>query len=175
MNDFITLITRRRSVRRYAEAPLQPSEVEQLMKAAFLAPSSKNSCPWEFVLVEDKAMLKTLAACKPAGATSVEHCALAIVVLTDPLKTEACIEDATVAATYIQLQAEAMDLGSCWVQVHNRQTASGSDSEQYVKDALGIPYTFHVGCIVTLGRKAKAKPLHGEEKFQWEKVHIATY
>ncbi|GHT87199.1 hypothetical protein FACS189420_2300 [Bacteroidia bacterium] len=40
-----------------------------------------------------------------------------------PLQSAAPIEDATIAATYIQLQAEDLDLGSCWSQVAGRETS----------------------------------------------------
>jgi nitroreductase len=174
MNYFAELVTNRRSVRQYLDEPLLPSEVEQIMKAALMSPSSKNSRPWQFILVENKEMLQKLSASKSSGASFVAGCALAIVVLTDPLLSEAYVEDAAIAATYIQLQAEDLGLGSCWVQIRGRERADGYDSEQYLRDLLGIPSHLTVGCLVAIGRKAKAGKPHSEEKLQWEKLHIGT-
>ena len=175
MNSFAELITNRRSIRQYTEEALLPSEVEQIMKAALMSPTSKNSRPWQFVLVEDKEVLKKLSFCKPTGATFIADCALAIIVLTDPMQSGACVEDASIAATYIQLQAEDLGLGSCWVQIRGRETESGQDSEQYVRDLLDIPLQLVVGCIVSIGHKVKAGNPHNEEKLQWEKLHIEKY
>ena len=175
MNRFAELITTRRSVRQYTGEALLPEEVEQIMRAALLSPSSKNSRPWEFVLVEDKALLKQLSLCKSSGAAMLEHCALAVVVLTDPLQSEAYIEDSAIAATYIQLQAEDSGLGTCWVQIRGRETADGYDSEQYLRDLLNIPLQLFVGCIIAIGHKAKESQPHDGEKLQWEKLHIGKY
>ncbi|GHV58157.1 NAD(P)H nitroreductase [Bacteroidia bacterium] len=175
MNRFSELITTRRSVRQYTDEPLLPAEVEQIMRSALLSPSSKNSRSWQFVLVEDKEMLKKLSLCKSSGAIPLENCAVAIVVMTDPLQSEAYIEDSSIAATYIQLQVEDLGLGSCWIQIRGRETADGYDSEQYVRDLLDIPLQLSVGCIIAIGRKARESKPHDEEKLQWEKLHIGKY
>ena len=175
MNSFSELVTKRRSTRQYADEVILPTEVELIMRAALVAPSSKNSRSWEFVLIEDKAMLQQLSLCKSSGAAFLENCALAVVVLTDPLQSEAYVEDSAIAATYIQLQAEDLGLGSCWVQIRGRETADGYDSEQYVRDLLDIPLQLFVGCIIAIGHKAKEGKPHDEEKLQWEKLHIGKY
>jgi nitroreductase len=162
-------------VRQYTGDPLLPHEVEQIMKSALMAPTSKNSRSWQFVLVEDRETLKNLSACKVSTASFIEHCALAIVVTTDPLQSEAHVEDAAIAATYIQLQAEDLGLGTCWCQIKGRETADGRDSEQYVKDLLDIPLQLSIGSIIAIGRKARVPKPHDESKLQWEKLHIGKY
>ncbi|MDR0865081.1 MAG: nitroreductase family protein [Candidatus Symbiothrix sp.] len=175
MNNFAELIIHRRSVRQYTDEPLLPSEVEQILKTALMSPSSKNSRSWQFVLVENKETLQKLSVCKSTGAKFIENCALAVVVLTDPLQSEAHLEDAAIAATYLQLQAEDLGLGSCWVQIRGRETEAGYDSEQYVRDLLEIPLQLSVGCIVTIGHKERVGKPHSEEKLQWEKLHLGKY
>ncbi|MDL2224019.1 nitroreductase family protein [Bacteroidales bacterium OttesenSCG-928-M06] len=175
MNNFENLIINRRSIRHYTEEPLLPSQVEQIMRATLIAPSSKNSRPCQFVLIEDKEALKKLSLCKSSGASFLEDCALAIVVLSDPIQSIAHIEDASIASTYIQLQAEDLGLGSCWIQISGRETAEGYDSEQYVRDMLNIPLQLTVNCIIAIGHKAKAGKPHDIEKLQWEKIHIEKY
>ena len=77
-----------------------------------MAPTSKSSRAWHFVVVEDSKQLELLSKCKVSGAGPVAGCALAIVVAVDAKITEPWIEDASIAATYIQLQAEDLGLGS---------------------------------------------------------------
>jgi nitroreductase len=175
MNNFAELIINRRSVRHYTGEPLLPHEVEQIMKAALMAPTSKNSRSWQFVLVEDREMLKNLAACKVSTASFIEHCALAVVVTSDPLQSEAHVEDAAIAATYIQLQAEDLGFGSCWCQIKGRETAGGYDSEQYVRDLLDIPLQLSVGSIIAIGHKARVPKPHDESKLRWENLHAGKY
>jgi nitroreductase len=175
MSNFLKLATTRRSIRQYTDERLSAEDVSDILRSALLSPSSKNSRSWEFVLVEDKARLKQLSLCKSSGAGFLEDCALAVVVLTNPMQSEAYIEDCSIAATYIQLQAEDLGLGSCWVQIRGRETADGYDSEQYVRDLLGIPLQLYVGCIIAVGHKAKEGKPHDDKKLQWEKVHIGKY
>ena len=63
MESFATLIQNRRSTRKFTEQLLSPEQVELILKAALMAPASKRSNPWQFVVVEDKEMLKKLAGC----------------------------------------------------------------------------------------------------------------
>ena len=81
MESFATLIQNRRSTRKFTEQLLSPEQVELILKAALMAPASKRSNPWQFVVVEDKEMLKKLAGCKKNGSAFLEGCALAVVVL----------------------------------------------------------------------------------------------
>ncbi len=175
MNSFAELVMNRRSIRKYTEELLSPQEVELILKSVLTSPSSKHSNSWQFVVVENKEILRQLSLCKSSGCSFLEHCALAIVVLTDPMQSGAYIEDAAIAATYIQLQAEDLGLGSCWVQISGRQTGSGQDSEEYVRTLLNIPLQLHVGCIISLGHKEKPAKPHVEEDLQWEKVHLGGY
>ena len=58
MESFATLIQNRRSTRKFTEQLLSPEQVELILKAALMAPASKRSNPWQFVVVEDKEMLE---------------------------------------------------------------------------------------------------------------------
>ena len=175
MSHFAELITNRRSTRQYTDEMLTAAEVEQIMKAALMSPTSKNSRPWQFILIEEKETLRKLSLCKSTGAAFVENCALAIIVLSDPIQSGAAIEDASIAATYIQLQAEDLGLGSCWVQIRGRETAEGYDSEQYVRDLLDIPLQLAICNLIAIGHKAKVGKPHEEESLPWEKLHIEKY
>ena len=53
----------------------------------------------------------------------------------------------------IQLQAEDLGLGSCWVQVRERFTASGMPSGEYVHEVLDIPLQLQVLSVIAIGHK----------------------
>ena len=173
--DFHELIINRRSIRKYTDEPISAEDVKLILEAALLAPTSKSSRAWQLVAVEDKATLEALAACKPMGAVSVPGCTLAVAVAVDSTKTEAWVEDASVAASYMQLQAAALGLGSCWVQVYGRFAADGTPSDQFVQEILGIPETCSVLCIVTFGHPAEQRKPQDTEKLKWENVHIGRW
>ena len=175
MEQFSDLIKNRRSMRKFTNEELTQDEVVSLMKAALMSPSSKRSNCWQFVVVEDKEMLEHLSHCKEMGATFLKDAALAIVVLADPLVSDVWIEDAAVATLMIQLQAEDLGLGSCWIQVRERFTSDGVPSNEFVHDVLDIPLQLQVLSIVAIGHKGMERKPFDEEHLQWEKIHINKY
>lgn len=175
MNNFAELIKNRRSTRKFTDELLAPEHVELLLKAALMAPASKSKNPWQFVLVEDKEMLKKLSLSKQTGAAFLEDCALAIVVLADGMLSDVWIEDASIAAIYIQLQAEDLGLGSCWAQIRNRQTPEDTDSDEYIRRLLNIPYQLQVLSVIGIGHKGQERKPFNEENLQWEKIHVGKY
>jgi nitroreductase len=175
MNNFSELVRTRRSTRRFTEELLSPGQVELILKAGLMSPSSKRSTPWQFVVVEDKEILQKLSAAKPQGAAFLKTCALAIVVAANVMDSEAWIEDASIASILMQLQAEDLGLGTCWCQIRGRQTAGDTDSAQYVRDLLRIPYQLEILSILAVGHKIKENTPFDESRLQWEKVHIGMY
>lgn len=169
------MITKRRSMRKFTDQPLTQDEVVMLMKAALMSPTSKRSNAWQFVVVDDKDTLKTLSHCKEHGASFLADAPLAIVVTADPLASDVWIEDASIASIMIQLQAEDMGLGSCWIQVRERFTASGMASDEFVHGVLDIPLQLQVLSIITIGHKGMERKPFDEEHLQWEKVHINKF
>ena len=175
MENFHDLLVNRRSIRKYTDQPVDPQDVKLIIEAALMSPSSKSVRPWQFVVVEDKAMLEKLGKCKPNYATSIANAPLAVVVTADITKSDAWIEDASIAALLMQLQAADLGLGSCWVEVRDRYGADGEPAEDYVREALGIPEEFGVLCIVSIGYKDEQRRPIDTEKLLWEKVHIGTW
>ena len=125
MERFSDLIKNRRSMRKFTNQELTQDEVVALMKAALMSPSSKRSNCWQFVVVDEKETLERLSNCKEQSASFIKDAALAVVVMADPLASDVWIEDASIASIMIQLQAEDLGLGSCWIQVRERFTADG--------------------------------------------------
>lgn len=175
MKDFHELLVNRRSIRRYTSEPLTAEQVRLILEAGLLAPTSKSGRPWQFIAVEDKEMLKRLADCKPVAAHPIADCALAVVVAVDQTKSDPWIEDASIAAAYMQLQAADLGLGSCWIQIRGRFTADEIPSDEYVQELLGIPEEFPVVCILTFGHKNEERKSVDTSKLLWEKVHIGTW
>ena len=175
MSNFQKLLIQRRSIRRFKDDLLSPEETELILKAALLSPTSKNSHSWQFVAVEDKEMLQKLAQCKPQGSSFIEDCALAIVVLGNPLVSDVWIEDASIASIAMQLQAEDIGVGSCWVQVREREYNESVPSADYVRDMLDVPMPYEVLSIIAFGKKQKERRPNDVEDLTWENVHIGEF
>lgn len=175
MDSFATLIQNRRSARKFTDQLLSPEEVELILKAALMSPSSKRSNPWQFIVIEDKEMLKSLAACKKMGSGFLDGCALAVVVLANVMESDVWVEDASIASIYMQLQAEDLGLGSCWCQIRNRVTEDEAESNDFVRRLLDIPYQMDVLSIIGFGHKSQALKPFDESRLQWEKIHLGKY
>ena len=171
--EFHDMLFTRHSIRKYTDEPIDGEHVKLLLEAALLAPSGKSVRPWEFVVVEDKEVLAKMSECRPFGSGPVAKCKLAIVVCGDPGKTDVWVEDCTIAATYIQLQAEALGLGSCWIQMRGR--FDNNDSADLIRELLDIPGEQQVECIIVLGHKDEVRRPVDPDKLLWEKVHIGKF
>ena len=156
----IDLLRARRSIRRFTAQPVEREKLNLLLEAALRAPSSKGNNPWEFVVVTDPDRLQQLAVAKAHGATFLGGAPLAIVVCADPNKSDVWVEDASIAAALIHLEAADLGLGSCWVQIRLRQREDGSSSQAYMSDLLGLPEGMMVLAMVGVGYPEGAKSGH---------------
>lgn len=162
-------------MRKFTGVELEQEQVVTLMKAALIAPTSKRTNAWQFVVVDDKETLKELSHCKEQASAFIEDAALAIVVMADPLVSDVWIEDASIASIMIQLQAEDLGLGSCWVQVRERFTATGISSNEFIHEILDIPLQYQVLSVIAIGHKGMERKPFDEEHLQWEKIHINKF
>lgn len=175
MESFNDLIIKRHSTRKFSDEPISQDDVVTLLKAALMSPSSKRSNCWQFVVVEDKEKLKELSLCKSSGASFLSNASIAIVVCGDPTLSDVWIEDCSVASIMIQLQAEDLGLGSCWIQVRDRYNATGMTADEFIHGILDIPIEIQVLSIIAIGHKAVEKQPFDENELQWEKIHIDKY
>ena len=175
MSNFQNLLIQRRSIRKFSEELLSPDEIKIIIEAALLSPTSKNRHSWEFIAVEEKETLAKLSVCKPGSAVFITDSVLAVVVLGNPLISDAWVEDASIAAINMQLQAEELGIGSCWVQVRNRNYSDNILAGEYINELLEIPMPLEVLCVMAFGRKEKERAPADLNNLHWEKVHIGTY
>ena len=112
---------------------------------------------------------------RESGAGFLRQVPLGIVVLGSPMECERWIADASLAAGFIQLQAEAMGLGSCWADAYGCYTGAGQESTEYVRNVLGIPYQLEVLCIIAVGHRERIPEPRPTESLKWEKIHIGRY
>jgi nitroreductase len=166
---FMSLIRKRRSIRQFQTTAVEKEKVDLLVEAALRSPSSKGSTPWHFVVVTDRGMLERLSRAKPHGAAFLKDAALVIVVCADATKSDVWVEDASIATIMIQLAAESLGLGSCWMH-DQTQTAQG-----YIAGLLQVPPGVMVETMVAIGYPAETKPPRPEAELPFSQVHGGTF
>ena len=171
----MSVIRKRRSIRKFKPNPIEPEKVDMLVEAALCAPSSRGMQPWEFVVVTDKDLLEKLSRARTHGSAFLENAPLAVVVCADPDKSDVWIEDCSIAAIFVQLTAESLGLGSCWIQIRNRLHDDALTAEDYIVEILQIPKGRKVEAIIAAGYPDEAKPPHEKEGLPFEKLHLNSW
>ena len=150
---FIDIARSRHSCRLFTDEPLSDGERRLLLEAGDLAPSSRGRRPVRLVPVDDIGTIRKLASCRPSSTKALETATFAVVVAADPTVADTWIEDSSIATIMMQLEAEDLKLGSCWIQIRMRDNA-GTPAEDIVKDITGLDPGFSVLSIVAFGRRA---------------------
>ncbi len=160
----LDVLYNRRSTRKFSEIKVEEEAIHHLLKAALLSPSSKNSQPWEFIVVDHPELLIQLSMAKPHGACLLKHAPLAVVVAGDKTKSDVWIEDCSIASIILQLAAEELGLGSCWVQIHRRYHDDDQTANEFISELLNIPEHLEVLSVVGIGYKAADRPALTEKE-----------
>lgn len=171
----IELLRNRRSIREFADRPVEPKKIELLKEAAMRAPSSRNIDPWGFVFVDDRALLRKLAGCKPHGAAFLAQAALGVVICGDSRASDVWVEDCSIASILLQMAAQSIGLGSCWIQVGDRMHDDRISSGRYIQELLGLPEHIEVESIVALGYPAERREPLSYEELKFSKVHLNRF
>lgn len=153
--ELLELLQKRRSIREYTDEVISEAALKKILQAGLLAPSSRAIYPVEFVVVRDKGNLKKLSQCKVGSAELLKGADAAIVVIGDTAKSDAWIEDCSIAMTFMHLEATEQGIGSCWVQCRGRRTPDCASVEDYIRMLLDIPTNFGVLAILSLGIPAE--------------------
>ena len=153
--DFLEVIEKRKSVRKYSEQPVERELLDAIIRVAQTAPSSRNSKSSAFMIVEDRDMLDALSVMRDYGSGLLKGAPAAIVVLGDETKTDLWVDNCAISATFIQLAVTSMDLVSCWVHCNGRprlkDVPEGERAEDYVRELLGLKEGLRPYCVIAIG------------------------
>ncbi len=172
---FLSLIKKRRSIRRYLPWPVEKEKMDVLIETALRAPSSRGLNPWKFIFVTKRDLLKKLSVAKKHGSSFLRNATLGIVVCADEKKSDVWVEDASIASIFIQLAAESIGLGSCWIQIRERMHDNEKTAQEYISEILNIPSGLKVESIIAVGHPEKRKPPHAKEDLQYDKIYLNSY
>lgn len=152
-------IENRRSIRKYQDRKVEKEKLEQILESARLAPSGSNTQPWTLVIVEsqdtkekltkaDHNQLWMLSApifivCVADIRCRIQEDKTVILDENSPEpELKQIIRDTAVAIEHMLLEAEHLELGTCW---------TGWFDQTDVRPILDIPEDKYVCGIITLG------------------------
>ncbi len=171
----IELLRNRRSVRKFTGEAIEPDKVELLKEALLRSPTSRNINPWEFIFVDDRDLLRQLAMSKPHGARFLQDAALGIVVCADGQKSDVWTEDCSIASILVQMVAQSIGLGSCWIQIRNRMFDDTTTSQEHVRSLLKMPDNIEVESIIALGYPAEKKEPISRDDLDYTKIRVNCF
>ena len=172
---FNELAKMRRSVKVYADRPVEAAKMDAIIEAALHSPSGRATRPWAFVVVTDKTLLEKLSVAKPAGAAFVKAAPVAVVVCADPSISGMWVEDCSIAAVTLQYAAQELGLGSRWAQMKGNNYTEGKTSTQYIAELLGLPGNLTVQCIIAIGYPGEEIIPYKKEELPFDKVSYNHY
>jgi nitroreductase len=172
--DIFTVIRKRRSVRSFADKPVEAEKLGQILEAVNLAPSAGNLQAYEVVLVRDIKKRRKLANAS-YGQRFVHEAPLSLVFLASPARSAGeygkrgeklyCIQDATIAVSFAVLAITALGLASCWV---------GAFDDQGVLEAVEAENSGLVPVAVLPVGYATEDPLPAGRRSLKDLVHTET-
>lgn len=165
--DALENIFARKSVRKYLAKPVEKEKTDLLLKAGMAAPTGKDTRPWEFVVVTDRARLDSMAAALPY-AKMLKEAPMAIVVCGDTTKSSYWYLDCSAATENILLAAEALGLGAVWTATYPYE-----ERMEVVKNHTGLPGHILSLCVIPVGYPAI--PHSPKNKWDESKVHYNKY
>jgi nitroreductase len=169
------ILRKRRSIRKYKNRPIENKKMDILIETLVRSPSSRNLNPWEFIIVTNKILLDQLSKSKRHGSEFIKGAPLGIVVCGDPEKSDVWVEDCSIASILVQVVAESLHLGSCWIQIRKRMHSDLMSSESYVRKVLDIPVRLKVESIIAIGYPDEEKIPHDRELLDFNQISYDYY
>lgn len=169
--ELMDVFLNRRSTRKFNGEKITKDELDNILQAGLLAPTSMNRKPCNFMVVENREILTKLSKAKDHGAELLEGADKAIVVLVDTLIADTWCEDSSIALTYMHLMATELGVGSCWVQIHLRKK-DGIYAEEVVRDILKVDDHYRISGILALGHSDDIPKPHSLKDIDKTKVHF---
>jgi nitroreductase len=157
MNNFLELVQKRQSVRKYSDKAVEKEIMDSCLQAAMLAPSACNAQPWKYIVV-DKAETKgqVAKACYSSLMSFnkfVEQAPILVVIVMEKANFTSTMGqvikdidypliDVGISAEHFCLQATELGLGTCllgWFQA------------KIIQDILIIAIKKKIALVISVG------------------------
>lgn len=145
--DVFEAISKRRSIRKYKDTPVDDEKIEMILEAGRIAPSAANRQEWKFIVVKNKETREKLAVAANDQKFVAEAPVIIVACATESERVMPCGQyaytvDISIAVSFMILEATEQGLGTCWL---------GAYDEEKVRNVLQIPERIRVPAMFTLG------------------------
>ena len=158
------VIETRRSVRKFADRPVEREKINACLDAARLAPSACNSQPWHYIVIDDPQVKEKFSAQVFGGAYRISQWAAKAPVLVAVVsdggnfmsrlggffrRTEFYLVDQGISGEHFVLRAWDLGLGTCWIGWLNTVKAA---------QFFNLPKGKKIEHLIALGYPEKTPP-----------------
>ncbi len=147
---FLDLVKKRQSHRQYKPDPVPEDLLNRFLEAGRLAPSARNDQDWTFWIKKLDDTNRDAAVAAAKGQSFVGQAPLLIGIATSSERKMTCGQpagtvNASIAMSFMLLQAAEDDLGTCWL---------GAYHQEPMKAFFGIPEELELVAVTPLGYPA---------------------
>lgn len=170
--DFMDISKKRRTVRKFAQTPVEPEKLSKILEAGRWSPTAVNAQPQRILVLDSEENLAKVrefcsfgfsqkyvdlsAECDDRAHGKINIYYGAPLVLFVCYDASECWQhpqsgkssgatDATIVATHMMLEAASLDLGSVWISYFDEEKA---------RALLNLPDTWQPVCMLYLGYPA---------------------
>lgn len=158
--EFLELAKKRYSVRKFSDKPVEAEKLAKVLEAGNIAPTAKNQQPHRIYVLKSPESIA-----KMAKHTPCLYGAKTALLFTYDVNEEwqnpmeqgihSGVEDVSIVATHIMLEAADLGLGTCWVNFFPNSKA---------EKEFGLPDNEKAVLVMPIGYAADdAKPAPGHE------------
>jgi nitroreductase len=168
--EIMEALRTRRSIRKFEDRPVPEEMTRDILDAAMMAPSAGNAQPWQFVVVDDRAVLDRVADIHP-HVKMVLQAPLGILVCGDLSKEKYpgyWVQDCAAAMENLLLAAHGLGLGGVWTGIYPME-----DRVAAFRKLLKLPEHVVPLGFAPLGWPAQAPK--SESRYLEERIHHNTY
>lgn len=169
--EFIELARKRYSCKSFTDKTVEKEKIEKILEAGMLAPTAKNNQPQKIYILKSKEALEKINALCPCiyGAQIVFLIGYDKNLEWNNPSEEGVhsgVEDASIVATHMMLEATDLGIGSCWVNMFPNTK---------VKEEFNLPECFVPVLLMPVGYPTdKGIPLPPHTSYRDEKKIIES-
>lgn len=159
----------RRSIRKYVNKKIEKEKLDRILKAAMQAPSSGNEQPWEFLVVQNKDILKKISeASKYVKFVDTAGAVILVMSNSQHLKFDGDYwqQDLSAATQNILLQIVVEGLGGVWTGV-----APDKEMMDYMVNLFDLPEKFTPFSLIAIGHMEPGQNNEYIDRFDDSRVH----
>jgi nitroreductase len=159
-------ITARRNVREFDDRSIADDDLDRILEAGRRAPSSRNTQPWDFVVVTDRNRLQELSTVWQGGAHVAGSAATVAFVLPDADEARARESNRfDIGQAAMQMMIVAADLG-----IGSGHSSIGD--QDLARELLGVPADRYVAFLIDFGYPAarRLRPIRTPDRRPFDEV-----